>query len=68
MYAVIETPTFIEDAERAGLTEAQRMAIVDRVSRHPLSGALMPDTAGARKVRIVGRSKGKSGGYRLITY
>lgn len=28
----------------------------------------MPGTGGARKVRFAGRGKGKSGGYRVITY
>jgi mRNA-degrading endonuclease RelE of RelBE toxin-antitoxin system len=29
---------------------------------------LIPGTGGARKVRFGGRGKGKSGGYRVITY
>ena len=28
----------------------------------------MPGTGGVRKVRFAGRSKGKSGGYRVVTY
>lgn len=28
----------------------------------------MPGTGGARKVRFAGRSKGKSGGYRVVTF
>ncbi len=28
----------------------------------------MPGTGGARKVRVAGRGKGKSGGYRVVTY
>lgn len=28
----------------------------------------MPGTGGARKIRIAGRGKGKSGGYRVVTY
>jgi len=28
----------------------------------------MPGTGGARKVRFAGRGKGKSGGYRVVTY
>jgi hypothetical protein len=29
---------------------------------------LIPGSGGCRKVRVAGRGKGKSGGYRLITY
>ena len=29
---------------------------------------MIPGTGGARKVRIGGKGKGKSGGYRVITY
>lgn len=31
-------------------------------------GDVIPGTGGARKVRFVGRGKGKSGGFRVITY
>jgi mRNA-degrading endonuclease RelE of RelBE toxin-antitoxin system len=35
---------------------------------HPDAGDIMPGTGGARKVRFSGRGKGKSGGYRVITF
>ncbi|MCX7304421.1 MAG: hypothetical protein NTV73_08780 [Hyphomicrobiales bacterium] len=31
-------------------------------------GDIMPGTGGARKLRFAGRGKGKSGGYRIITF
>jgi hypothetical protein len=31
-------------------------------------GEVMPGTGGARKIRFAGRGKGKSGGYRVITF
>ncbi len=72
MHVVIETATFLADARRAGLSEEAQTKIVDYVSRHPLADPLagdpMPGTGGARKVRIAGRGKGKSGGYRVVTY
>ncbi len=68
MHVVIETATFLADARRAGLSEEAQTKIVDYVSRHPLAGDPMPGTGGARKVRIAGRGKGKSGGYRVVTY
>ena len=68
VHAVIETPTFLSDAAAAGLSNDERTAIVGFVARNPKAGVLVPGTGGARKVRIAGRGKGKSGGYRLVTY
>jgi hypothetical protein len=66
--AVIETPTYLADARNAGLTEAERDEIVMFLSAYPAAGTVMPGTGGARKVRIAGRGKGKSGGYRVVTF
>jgi hypothetical protein len=68
MHAVIETPTFIADARAQGLSDDDRQSIVLAVSKHPMAGELMPGTGGARKRRIAGRGRGKSGGYRVVTY
>ena len=38
------------------------------LAAEPSSGELIRGTGGCRKVRIAGRGKGKSGGYRLITF
>jgi hypothetical protein len=66
MYAIIETPTFIKDA--AGVPEIDRLSMIDEIARNPKLGDVIPGTGGARKVRFSGRGKGKSGGYRVITY
>lgn len=42
--------------------------IVDHVGRRPNAGDLIPGTGGARKIRFAGRGKGKSGGFRVITF
>jgi hypothetical protein len=68
MQSVIETPTFLADAEHAGLSDEERIAIIDLIARNPTAGVLMPGTGGARKLRVAGRGKGKSGGYRIISY
>jgi hypothetical protein len=68
MHSVIETSVFIRDATRAGLSDDERADIVDLIARNPMVGDLMPGTGGARKLRLAGRGKGKSGGYRVITY
>jgi hypothetical protein len=68
MHAVIETPTFLSDCRRAGLSDDERLAIVTAIAEDPIAGDLMKGTGGARKRRFPGRGKGKSGGYRVISY
>jgi hypothetical protein len=68
MHAVIETPTFIRDSDKAGVSEGERHSMVDEIAANPIAGDLIPGTGGARKIRFAGRGKGKSGGYRVITY
>jgi len=41
---------------------------VRRIAEHPRQGDIIPGTGGARKVRFAGRGKGKSGGFRAVTY
>jgi hypothetical protein len=68
MHSVIETETFITDCAAAGVNEHERFAIIEAIARNPHLGVVIPGTGGARKVRIAGRGKGKSGGYRVVTY
>jgi mRNA-degrading endonuclease RelE of RelBE toxin-antitoxin system len=68
MHTVIETPTFLSDCRRAGLSENARLDIVDAIADDPLAGDVITGTGGARKRRFPGRGKGKSGGYRVISY
>src|SRR5690606_9795966 len=68
MQTVVETPAFIASANDEGLGDTERARIVSTVARNPASGSIMPGTGGARKVRFAGRGKGKSGGYRVVTF
>ena len=68
MQVVIETPDYLANAKAAGLTDDERRTIVDYVARNPDAGVEMRGTGGARKIRFAGRGKGKSGGYRVITF
>ena len=68
MHTVIRTPTFLSDARASGLSEEEQADIVSLVAANPRLGDIMPGTGGARKLRIAGRGKGKSGGYRVVTY
>jgi len=51
-----------------GLPGAERLAIVTWISANPAAGDVIEGTGGARKVRFAGKGKGKSGGYRIITF
>lgn len=65
MHTVIETPGFIADAKKSGLTEDERSAIVNTLAQNPTAGHEIKGTGGARKVRFPARGRGKSGGYVL---
>lgn len=67
LHVVAEMPQFIRDAEAVGLSEEERRAIVDTIAANPLLGDEIRGSGGVRKVRVVGRGKGKSGGYRRVT-
>lgn len=68
MHTVVETPAYLADAKVAGITEAEREAVVEMVANRPRAGDEISGTGGARKIRVAGRGKGKSGGYRVITF
>lgn len=68
MQTVIETDDFLRDAKQAGLSEDDRIRIVDFMADNPQAGDEMAGTGGARKVRFAVKDKGKSGGVRVITF
>lgn len=68
MHTIVETPVFIRSAKLAGVTEDELNEIKTVLSNTPDAGDEMPGTGGARKLRFAGKGKGKSGGYRVITF
>src|SRR4051812_47303748 len=68
VHTIIETPSFLSDAATTGMSEDERRAMVATIANDPIQGDPMKGTGGARKVRFAGRGKGKSGGYRVVTY
>jgi mRNA-degrading endonuclease RelE of RelBE toxin-antitoxin system len=68
MHSVIETPDFISDAKAADITEEEKSKIVSKIANDPECGDEIKGTGGARKIRFGGRGKGKSGGYRVISF
>ena len=68
VHTVIETADYLADAKAAGMTEDDRRRVVKRLAATPNAGAPIKGAGGARKVRVGGKQKGKSGGYRVITF
>jgi hypothetical protein len=68
VHVVVETVPFIGTAKAAGLSGGEIDRIVEHVARRPDAGDVIPGTGGVRKVRFAGRGKGKSGGYRVVTF
>jgi hypothetical protein len=50
------------------MSQDEHYGIVRQIAKTPMRGDIIPETGGARKVRFAGRGKGKSGGYRVVTY
>lgn len=68
MHTVSETRVFQRQATDAGMTETEIASLVTYLAANPLAGDEIQGTGGCRKVRVAGRGKGKSGGYRTITF
>jgi len=68
MHEVVETPAFLSTAKKSGMTDDEMWQFVDFISLNPKAGELIIGSGGCRKVRFARTGKGKSGGYRVITY
>lgn len=68
MHSVIETPSYLADAKHEHMTSDEREAAVDLIAANPQAGDLIVGSGGCRKVRVSGKGKGKSGGYRVVTF
>ena len=68
MHTVCELKSFERAAYQAGMTADEIDDLIDFLSFHPSAGETMEGTGGCRKLRFPGRGKGKSGGYRTITF
>ncbi len=65
MQTVVETPSYLADAERL-FSSDERKAIVDRLASDPPCGVIIPGSGGIRKIRFGFSGRGKSGGARII--
>ena len=67
MQTVVETPVFIRRAEKL-LSEEDHAGLIAFLASDPGAGDEIVGTGGVRKVRYGAKSKGKSGGVRVIYY
>jgi hypothetical protein len=65
---VVETRAYLAAVKATGIRDEEAAAIVDGLASDPAMGDEIAGTGGCRKVRIAGRGKGKSGGYRVVTF
>ncbi|ENN90431.1 addiction module toxin, RelE/StbE family (plasmid) [Bartonella schoenbuchensis m07a] len=68
MQTVIETMAYLTSAKEEGISSDELSDIISFIAANPSAGDLMQGTGGARKVRFPTKQKGKSGGYRIITF
>lgn len=65
---VAYTAGFLAQAKAEGMTEAEMVALERMLAADPEAGEMIVGSGGCRKVRLAGRGKGKSGGYRVVTF
>lgn len=68
MHTVVTTRAFLKAAVDAGMSETEIEALTLQIAASPMAGDEIAGTGGCRKLRLAGRGKGKSGGYRIITF
>jgi hypothetical protein len=68
MHTIAQLRSFDTAAKEAGMSEQEIADLVTYLSENPEAGDEMTGTGGCRKLRLAGRGKGKSGGYRTVTF
>ena len=64
--SVVETPEFIKRASAVGMSDEDRMDVIDQLAANPEAGISLG--GGLRKVLVARRGGGKSGGYRVLHF
>ncbi|WP_158818695.1 type II toxin-antitoxin system RelE/ParE family toxin [Methylocapsa sp. S129] len=68
MHAVCETKAFERAASGAGMSRAEVDAFIGFLAANPDAGDEIQGSGGCRKIRVAGEGRGKSGGYRVVTF
>ncbi len=63
---VVETPEFIKRAHAIGMSNEDRLDVIDQLATNPEAGISLG--GGLRKVRVARQGSGKSGGYRVLHF
>jgi hypothetical protein len=67
MQTVVETPSYLADAERL-FSPQERLAIVNRLATDPACGRVIPGAGGIRKVRFGFGGRGRAAVRELSTF
>lgn len=67
MYTIIETPSFVDDADDLW-SEGERLEFFSWLAANPEVGDVIPGSGGCRKVRWSRAGMGKRGGTRVIYF
>jgi hypothetical protein len=67
VYTLIETPTFVADADSLW-SEDERLEFFEWLASNPDAGDVVPGSGGCRKVRWSRAGSGKRGGTRVIYF
>ena len=65
---VAYTAGFLAQAKSEGVSEAELSALERMIAADPTVGDLIVGSGGCRKVHLAGKGRGKSGGYRVVTF
>lgn len=68
MQTVVETGEFLRAAKKMAMSAEERSGLVAMLAENPQAGDEISGTGGMRKLRVAAKGKGKSGGYRVITF
>lgn len=68
MHNVCELHSFRRAAGESGMADSEVRRLIDFLSQNPQAGDEIAGTGGCRKPRWAGRGRGKSAGYRVVTF
>jgi hypothetical protein len=68
VHTIVHTKAFEAAAKECALSEREIESLESMLALTPDAGDPIQGSGGCRKVRLAGRGKGKSGGYRVITF
>ena len=68
MHTVVELPEFIRRAKVCDMSADEIDNVIDALAKTPDCGDPLVGTGGFRKWRSAGRGKGKSGGFRVVSF